>query len=174
MRRFWKAAESVAANGGFAIALDGRQVKTPARAALVVPTRELAEAISAEWNECGEEVDPRAMPLTGLANAAIDRIAPDKENYAAGIAAYGETDLVCYRAEGPGPLVGRQAESWDVLLEWARRRYDVDFVCQTGIMYVTQPEDTVRKLAHAVAALDAFQLAGLSPRPRAGRIREPF
>ncbi len=163
MRRFWKAAESVAANGGFAIGLDGRQVKTPARAALIVPTRALAEAISAEWNECGEEVDPRAMPLTGLANAAIDRIVPDKENYAAGIAAYGETDLVCYRAEGPGPLVSRQAESWDALLAWAQRRYDVDFVCQTGIMHVAQPEDTVHKLAHAVAALDAFQLAGLSP-----------
>lgn len=163
MKRFWKVAEVVEAEGGFAVALDRRQVKTPARAALKVPTRALADAIVAEWNGCGEEVDPRAMPLTGLANAAIDRIAPDKDDYAAGIASYGETDLVCYRAEGPELLVRWQAESWDALLAWARRRYDVDFVCQTGIMHVQQPQETVRKLAHAVVMLDAFQLAGLSP-----------
>lgn len=163
MKRFWTSAEDVEADHDFAIALDGKRVKTPARADLVVPTKALAEAIAAEWNECGEEVDPRAMPLTGLANAAIDRIAPDKENYAAGVASYGETDLVCYRAEGPATLVERQTENWDALLAWARRRYDVDLACQTGIMHVPQPDDTVRKLSHAVAMLDAFQLAGLSP-----------
>lgn len=163
MKRFWTAAEIVESGGGWAVVLDGRRVKTPARAELVLPTRTLAAAISAEWNECGQQVDPRAMPLTGLANAAIDRIAPDTENYAAGIASYGETDLVCYRAEGPNPLVERQQESWDGLINWARRRFDVDFACQTGIMHVPQPADTVRKLAHAVAALDAFRLAGLSP-----------
>lgn len=163
MKRFWRKAEIVEADDGFGIALDGRRVKTPARADRLIPTKPLAEAIAAEWNECGDDVDPRAMPLTGLANAAIDRIAPDKENYAAGIASYGESDLVCYRAEGPETLVRWQSESWDALLAWARRRYDVDFNCQTGIMHVPQPEETVRKLAHAVAALDAFQLAGLSP-----------
>ena len=163
MKRFWKVAEVVEAAGGFGIVLDGRPVKTPARVDLVVPAKPLAEAIASEWNECGEEVDPRTMPLTGLANAAIDRIAPDKENYAIGIASYGETDLVCYRVEGPETLVRRQTESWDALLNWARRRYDADFACQTGIMHVSQPEDTVRKLTHEVAALDPFHLAGLSP-----------
>ena len=163
MKRFWTAAEAIEADGGYGIALDGRRVKTPARAELLVPTPALAAAIASEWSECGEDVDPRAMPLTGLANAAIDRIAPDKVNYAAGIASYGETDLICYRADGPEALVRRQAEYWDVMLGWARRRYDVDFRCQIGIMHVSQPEDTVRKLSHAVAALDAFQLAGLSP-----------
>lgn len=163
MKRFWRVAEVVEAAGGFGIVLDGRPVKTPARADLAVPTKILAEAIAAEWNECGEEVAPRAMPLTGLANAAIDRIAPDKENYAIGIASYGETDLVCYRAEGPETLVRRQSESWDVLLSWARRRYDVDLACQAGVMHVPQPNETVRRLTHEVAALDQFQLAGLSP-----------
>lgn len=163
MRRFWKLAEVVEAAAGYGISLDGRRVKTPARTDLVVPTLSLACAIAGEWNGCGEDVDPRAMPLTGLSNAAIDHVASDMQNYAAGIASYGETDLVCYRAEGPELLVSRQAESWDALLAWARRRYDVDFACQTGIMHVRQPEETVRKLAHAVASLDAFQLAGLSP-----------
>jgi chaperone required for assembly of F1-ATPase len=103
------------------------------------------------------------MPLTGLANAAIDRVAPNKSKFAAGLARYAEADLTCYRAEGPEALVARQAESWDVLLAWARRRYDVDFACVSGVMHVPQPEETVRKLGHAVAMLDSFQLAGLSP-----------
>ena len=163
MKRFWTAAEAVEADGGHAIALDGRRVKTPARADLLVPTRSLAQAIAGEWNDCGETIDPGAMPLTGLANAAIDRIAPDKEAFAAGLASYGESDLTCYRAEGPELLVRWQQESWDALLEWARRRYDVDFRCQTGIMHIAQPEETVRKLRHAVATLNAFELAGLSP-----------
>ncbi|MGH6784394.1 MAG: ATP12 family chaperone protein [Sphingomicrobium sp.] len=163
MKRFWKSASAVEADGGFAIELDGRRVKTPARAELIVPTRGLANAIAAEWNECGETVDPRAMPLTGLANAVIDRVAPDKQQFADGIARYAETDLICYRAEGPDTLVARQAESWDALLGWARRRYDVDFACQRGVMHVAQPEETIRKLGHAVAVLDVFYLAGLSP-----------
>ena len=163
MKRFWTSAYSISVDEGHAITLDGKRVKTPARADLMVPTAALAGAIADEWNASGDTVDPRTMPLTGLANAAIDRIAPDKENYAAGIASYGESDLTCYRAEGPQMLAQRQSESWDALLTWARRRYDVDFACQTGVMHVPQPAETVRKLAHAVAALDAFELAGLSP-----------
>jgi chaperone required for assembly of F1-ATPase len=148
---------------GYAVELDGRPVKTPARAELAVPTSALAEAIAAEWNDSPEEVDPRTMPLTGLANAAIDRVASDKDAFAAGLARYGESDLTCYRAEGPETLVKRQTESWDALLGWARRRYDVDFATCSGVMHVPQPEETVRKLGHAVAMLDAFRLAGLSP-----------
>ena len=163
MKRFWKSAAAVEADGGFAIELDGRQVRTPARADLVVPTRALADALAREWNECGDRVDPRAMPLTGLANAAIDRVGPDKQTFAANLARYAETDLICYRAEGPEALVERQAESWDALLGWARRRYDVDFACQRGVIHVAQAEETIRKLDHAVAALDPLQLAGLAP-----------
>ena len=163
MKRFWKSAAAVESDGGFAVELDGRKVRTPARAELVVPTPKLADAIAAEWDQCGEEVDPRAMPLTGLANAAIDRVAADKDGFAAGLAKYAESDLTCYRAEGPRTLVDRQEESWDALLGWARRRYDVDFATCSGVMHVAQPEETVRKLGHAVASLDAFHLAGLSP-----------
>jgi chaperone required for assembly of F1-ATPase len=163
VRRFWKSAEVVEAKDGFGIALDGRSVKTPARTDLTVPTRVLASAIAAEWSVCGETVDPRAMPLTGLANAAIDRVGPDKASFAAGMARYAESDLTCYRAEGPEALVARQSESWDVLLAWARRRYDVDFTCVSGVMHVPQPKETLRKLGHAVTMLDAFRLAALSP-----------
>ena len=163
MKRFWKLAASAQEQGGWSIALDGRPVRTPARKPLVVPTQELAEAIAAEWNAAGEEVDPRAMLLTGLANAAIDRIGPDPAHYAEGLARYGEGDLACYRAERPSALVERQAQGWDKLLAWARRRFDVDFRTTSGILHVPQPEATVQRLAHAVGSLDPFRLAGLSP-----------
>lgn len=163
MKRFWKQAEVVDADAGFGIALDGRRLKTPGRIDLAVPTRALAEAIAAEWQDCGETIDPRKMPLTGLANAAIERVAADPVAFAAGLARYAESDLTCYRAEGPATLVARQSESWDGLLAWARRRYDVDFTTCSGVMHIAQPDETVRKLGHAVSSLDNFQLAGMSP-----------
>jgi chaperone required for assembly of F1-ATPase len=102
------------------------------------------------------------MPLTGFANAAIDRVAPEHKAFAGGLARYGEADLACYRSEWPPELVSRQAESWDALLAWARRRYDVDFVTTSGLLHVPQAPATLEQLSHAVAALSAFQLAGLS------------
>jgi chaperone required for assembly of F1-ATPase len=163
VKRFWKEATTIEAGGGFGLLLDGKPLKTPARAELVVPTAALAEAIAAEWNASGETVDPGQMPLTGLANAAIDRAGKDPQGFAASIACYAENDLTCYRAEGPTALVERQAEAWDALLGWARRRYDVDFATCSGVIHVAQPAETLRKLGHAVAVLEPFRLAGLSP-----------
>lgn len=164
MKRFWTQAAAVEGEGGeWRIELDGRPLRTPERARLVVPSRPLAEAIAGEWNSADEAIDPRALPLTGLANAAIDRVGPDKAAFAHGLARYGESDLACYRADGPRALVARQEEHWDRLLSWARRRFDVDFRTTSGIVHVAQPQATVDRLAHAVAALDPFRLAGLSP-----------
>jgi chaperone required for assembly of F1-ATPase len=159
VKRFWQ--QVSVEDGG--IALDGKPVRTPGRAPLLLPTPALANAIADEWRAVGENVDPRAMPLTGLANAAIDRIGPDPAAFAAGLAAYGESDLLYYRAELPQPLVARQAAAWDPLLDWARSRYDVHFETATGVMHRAQAPATVARLAEAVAALDAFRLAGLSP-----------
>lgn len=163
MKRFWKEARPVPADGGWTIELDGRPLRTPARQPLALPTRKLADAIAEEWQGAGETVDPRAMPLTGLANAAIDRIATDKDAFATGLAKYAEADLLCYRADLQETLAERQEAEWGPLLAWARRRYDIDFSVTAGIIHVPQPEATVQRLAHAVAALDAFRLAGLSP-----------
>jgi len=163
VKRFWKEAQAVEAEGGWGIELDGRPVRTPMRALLAVPTRALADAIAAEWNTMEGELDPRSMPLTGLANAAIDRVGADRAGFAKGLARYAEADLACYRAESPQGLCERQSREWDELLGWARRRYDVDFAVTTGIVHVDQPPATIERLAHEVAALDPFRLAGLSP-----------
>jgi len=163
VKRFWKEVSIERAGEGWAIRLDGRPVKTPARAPLEVPTDALAEAVAEEWRGVSERIDPRTMPLTGLANAAIDRIKPVRETFAKGLANYAEADLACYRSEGPRALVDRQERDWDKLLGWARRRFDIDFMTTSGLMHVAQPQATVDRLSHEVAALDPFRLAGLSP-----------
>ena len=168
MKRFWRTAEAVGSKWGWSIALDGKPVRTPARAPLTVPTERLARAIAEEWSAVGADIDPRAMPLTGLANAAIDRVAPDRQTFAGGLAHYAETDLACYRAEWPPELVERQSQAWDSLLAWARRRYDVDFATTSGLIHVPQSPATVERLGQAVAELDSFRLAGLSPLITAG------
>jgi chaperone required for assembly of F1-ATPase len=163
MKRFWKEVEVRRGSNGWAIRLDGRPVRTPARAELVVPSEALADGIAEEWRGVEDEIEPRSMPLTGLANAAIDRVAPERLAFAGGLARYAEADLACYRAEWPPELVQRQGDGWDSLLAWARRRYDVDFSTTSSLMHVPQPQATVEQLAHAVSALDPFRLAGLSP-----------
>jgi chaperone required for assembly of F1-ATPase len=163
VKRFYKEATAAPIGGGWEIRLDERPVKTPARQPLLLPTASLAEAVAEEWRAQCDKVDPRSMPITGLANAAIDRIVPDRQAFARSLALFGESDLLCYRADAPEPLVRRQAETWDPLLAWARGRFDIDFEVTTGVMHRPQPERTVEQLARAVSARDAFQLAALSP-----------
>lgn len=162
MKRFYKTATVEERADGFAILLDGRAVKTPARAAFVLPGRALAEAVAAEWNAQGEAIEPAAMTMTGFANAAIDQVLPDVSGFAAGIAAYGANDLFCYRAADPAELAALQADQWDPLLDWARGRYAVAFEVTDGIMPVNQPPATVAKMGSAVTGLDPWLLSGFS------------
>ncbi len=163
MRRFYTVAEAVAEADGWAIRLDERPVKTPARIPLTVPGEPLAQAIVAEWLGQGETIDPASMPMTGFANATIDRVLPARADFRAQIAAYGASDLLCYRAAEPPDLAALQAASWDGLLDWARARFDVSFAVTSGIMPVDQPPATLARLWAVVDALDPWLLAG--PRP---------
>ncbi|MGI4948633.1 MAG: ATP12 family chaperone protein, partial [Janthinobacterium lividum] len=160
MKRFWR---EVTIDADRVVRLDARPVRTPGRVPLALPTDALAEAVADEWRAVGESIDPRAMPLTGLANASIDRITPDPAAFAATLARYAETDLLCYRTQGPEPLVERQAALWNPPLAWARARYDVGVETVAGIMHRPQPPATITRLGEAIAARDAWQLAALSP-----------
>lgn len=162
MKRFYQQAAAVRSDDGWQVQLDGRPVRTPARAPLLLPTQASADAVVAEWQGQGEKIDPASMPMTGFANAAIDQITPYRARFAEGIARYGESDLLCYRADGPAELVARQAALWDPLLDWARMRYDVAFRTTQGIIHVAQPPETLARLSATVASFDAFALAGLS------------
>ena len=160
-KRFWKAASVEDADGGFAVQLDGRPLRTPAKAALVVPTRALAAAIAAEWDAQGDDVDPRTMPVTRSANAAIDKVRPQHAEVAALIADYGGTDLLCYRADAPPALIARQGAVWDPLLDWAATALGARLVVTQGVIPVAQPAAALGALRGQVTALSEFELAAL-------------
>jgi chaperone required for assembly of F1-ATPase len=160
-RRVWKAAAAAEAEGGWTVALDGRPLRTPAGAAFLAPGRAVAEAAAAEWDAQGDTVAPETMPVTRAVNTALDRIAPQIAAVRAEIAAYGGSDLLCYRAAHPEALTARQAAAWDPHLAWARARYGAALVCAEGVMHVSQPEESVTRLRAAVEAQDALALAAL-------------
>ena len=126
-RRFYTSVTVSEHEGGFGVSLDGRAIKTPAKALLSVPTADLAGYIAAEWDAQGDRINPEAMPATRFANAAIDKVRVQFAEVADMLGAYGETDLLCYRAEAPVELTARQAAAWDPLLDWAARRFGVDW-----------------------------------------------
>lgn len=160
-KRFWKEATALETGGGFSIRLDGRVVKTPAKAALILPTLALAEAVAAEWDAQQGAVRPETMPLTRAANSAIDKVAPMRAEVIAELAGYGGSDLICYRAERPQPLIDRQAAAWDPLVDWAATHLQSPLVLTHGIMPVPQPEASLARLTGHVAGLSDFGLAGL-------------
>ncbi len=163
MKRFWKEVAVVAEDGGWGIALDGRPVRTPQRAPLAVGSPTLAEAIAAEWRDVGETIEPAAMPMTGLTNAAIDLATPDLAAFAAPIAAYAESDLFCYRDARDATLQAEQAAVWNPLLAWAEARYDIEFTLTQGVLPVDQPEATIATLQDVVLAQDAWRITALTP-----------
>lgn len=155
-RRFYK---TVSVTDDLGIALDGRPVKTPAKAPLRLPTRALAEAVAAEWDAQGEKIDAASMILTKLANTAIDRVAPDRQRIEAEVLDYASSDLVCYRADRPPDLVDRHTREWDPVVDWARTALDAPFEVTVGVIHKAQPETAVAAYASALSELSDFELA---------------
>lgn len=161
MKRFYKECSVGAVDGGFTVLLDGKPVRTPAKAALVLPTRALAEAVAEEWAEQGDKIVPDTMPMMTLSATAIDRVTAAKADVAADAAGYAGSDLLCYRADTPVELAQRQAEAWDPVLAWAGERYDVQFTTTAGVMPVDQPEETRARFQAVATSLDPLRLTAV-------------
>lgn len=158
-KRFWKQAEVAETEGGFTVLLDSRALKTPAKTPFWVPTRALAKEVSAEWQAQSDKVKPESMPFTRTANSALDKVTPQFEAVADMLAAYGGSDLLCYRATAPKELVARQAQLWDPLIGWAKATFGTDLIVTQGVMPVEQPPASSRLFQAEVRALSPFQLA---------------
>lgn len=161
-KRFYKNAEAVAEKGGFAITLDGRPTRTPAREPLVLPTEALGAAVAAEWNAQGETIDPATMPLTRIANVAIDGVARARDEVAAEIVKYAGSDLVCYRAEHPERLVAKQSLHWDPVLGFARDALKARFLLAEGVVFVGQPDEALEAVGAVIPRDDVFTLTALN------------
>ncbi len=160
-KRFWTAAGICETAGGFGVLLDTRAVKTPGKAELIVPTRVMAQAIALEWDAQTTTIDPRGMPVTRAANSAIDKVTPQKMEVAELLAAYGDSDLLCYRATAPASLVAVQAAGWDPMLDWATATLNAPLTTVAGVIHQPQPAASLAMLTQHVAALDAFALTAL-------------
>ncbi len=161
MKRFYKQASSGEVDGGFTVLLDGRAIKTPAKAALVLPSEKLADAVAAEWDAQEEEVAPQTMPLMRYAATAIDRVTPQRQQVIDDLSAYGETDLVCYRATYPERLVTKQSEAWDPLVSWIQEAHDVKLKIVDGVGYVAQDPKSLQKMKAVLEQQSDLQLAAI-------------
>ncbi|HEU5017764.1 MAG TPA: ATP12 family protein [Pseudolabrys sp.] len=161
-KRFYARAEiGERGEAGFPVLLDGKPVRTPARRLLAAPSPALAEAIAKEWNAQTDAVDPARMPLTRLANAVIDAVADATGPVAAEVERYFESDLVCYRADGPAGLVARQSRAWDPVLAWAHETWGARFVQVEGVMFAAQPREAIAAARTAIPS-DPWRLGAVS------------
>ncbi|MDF0517853.1 ATPase [Bradyrhizobium yuanmingense] len=143
-KRFYKEAGVVDAEGGFAITLDGKPIRTPSGRQLVIPTRALADSVAAEWAAQGEAIDPVTMPLTRIANSVVEGVIDRVELVSDDLAKYFESDLLFYRAGHPEGLVAREAAHWDPVLSWAAQTLGAHFILSEGVMHVKQPDEAVK------------------------------
>jgi chaperone required for assembly of F1-ATPase len=162
MKRFWKTVTTERTDDGWRILLDSRPVSTPARQPCLVPVAEMAEAIACEWDARDGEIRPLEMPMTRTAATCIDRVLPNLAEVHANVAAYGGTDLLCYRAERPVALNVRQREGWDPILDWAAETFHATLETGHGVMHIPQPEAALTRLAAEVERTDPWQLTALS------------
>jgi len=163
-KRFYKQVGLVEEDEGFSIQLDGRTVRSPAGTAMRLPVRALADAVAAEWDAQAEKIDPASMPLFSLAVTVIDRVTPQRAAICSELTAYGGNDCICYQDAGnaeEADLAVRQAQGWGPWLDWARAALGADLVVATGIMPVTQPQDSLTALRRAVESHDDWELGML-------------
>jgi len=162
MKRFYRDVTVSAQPGGFGVALDGKALRTPAKRALLLPTRALAEALAAEWAGQGGDIRPDTMKLMALASTALDLVADKRAAVADEAARYAGTDLLCYRAEAPESLVRREWALWQPLLDWAADRFDAPLRVTAGIVPIEQPADSLKALRFVLDGLDPLTLAALA------------
>ncbi|HUI13854.1 MAG TPA: ATP12 family protein [Xanthobacteraceae bacterium] len=159
-RRSYAATGTNPVDGGYAVVLDGKPVRTPAGRVLAMPALALARAIAAEWAAQRDVIDPATMPMTRLANAIIDGVAEKPGAVASEIEKYLASDLLFYRASGPQPLRERQEALWDPILAWARDALGANFVLAEGVVHVAQPDAALKAAAAAIPS-DPWRLGAL-------------
>jgi chaperone required for assembly of F1-ATPase len=162
MKRFYKIVGIERDATGHAITLDGKRVRTPLGRPLALPNAALAKAVTDEWAAQGETIRPATMPLTSIANTAIDRIASGRDAVVGGLLRYAETDLLCYRADGPAELVARQFAVWQPVLDWAAVGLGAILQVTAGVVPVAQDEGALAALRRVLRAYDDLRLAALS------------
>ena len=160
-QRFYKVVSIAGERPELAIHLDGRPIRTPLKRTFEVPSRDLAEAIALEWQAQENVIDPSTMPLTKLANTAIDRVNIDRARIIEEIVGFAGSDLVCYRADEPIALRERQAAAWDPVLAWVERELDAKFETTTGILFRDQSRDALNAMRAYLRERSSWEMTSI-------------
>jgi chaperone required for assembly of F1-ATPase len=161
-KRFYKDVSVIAEAGGFGVSLDGKPLRTPANALLLLPAEKAARLVAEEFAVQVETIDPMSMPVYRLFNTAIDGVASDPQAVLEDILRFASSDLVCYRADSPQSLADREAEAWDPVIDWARSSLGARFLLAEGVMHVQQPRETIAAIAiHLRQRMEPLRLAAL-------------
>jgi chaperone required for assembly of F1-ATPase len=158
-KRFWTSTSVVAVEGGYAVHLDARPVKTPSKKLLILSNSAVAQAIAVEWDAQQGLIRPDTMPMTRYANSAVEKVAPQFDAVADHVATYGETDLLCYRATAPQALIDRQNAAWDPWLEWAAQDLNAPLIATAGVMYIAQNPASLTNLRAQIDEMTDFHLS---------------
>lgn len=159
-KRFYAKSDVVKTDGGHAVTLDGKPIRTPSGRIITVPAREIAEAMAAEWQAQQETIDPLTMPMTRFANSVVDAVVDRVALVRDDITKFLQSDLLFYRAGHPEPLVAREAKHWDPVLFWAADTLGAHFILAEGVVHVRQPRSAV-EAARAVLPDDPWSVAAM-------------
>lgn len=161
-KRFYEHASAEKVDGGYAVQLDGKTVKTPQGTPLVMPSLALCEAVAQEWADQGDEIDPKSMALMPLAGTAIDRVSEVREGLVEGLLKFAETDLLCYFAEDTQEaLVAKQEQAWQPLLDWTADALGARLVSTQGIIAVDQDPKALAVLKDVLETFDNWTLTAM-------------
>lgn len=161
-KRFYKDVSVAPMEGGYAVHLDGKPVRTPAKALLLLPTEAAAELVAQEFAAQGENIDPATMPVYRLVNTAIDGVAADPQAVLEDVLRFASSDLLCYRAGDPERLVANQAEAWDPVIDWARASLGARLFLAEGVMHVEQPREAIAAIGvHLAQRAEPLRLSAL-------------
>ena len=162
-KRFWETVSTVCVDGAslYKVYLDKRLLNSPNKKPLILPTKEMADHVVFEWESQGDKVDPLTMPYTRSANSSIDKVAPQTDEIRKLVTDYGDSDLICYRADKPKELVRRQEKIWSNLVLWSASDLNAPLNIFEGVVYEPQPSQSILEFEKQVSNLNTFQLCAL-------------
>lgn len=161
-KRFYKDVGVAPLNDGFAVVLDGRQVRTPGKKVPIsVPAESIASVMAAEWAAQDTHINPVTMPMVRLVNAAVEGGAETVPALRAEIGKFAANDLLLYRADTPAELVAVQERYWDEALVRLARHFDLAFQPTIGIIHQAQPASTLHKLDAALERQGLLSLTAM-------------
>lgn len=142
----------------FAIHAAGKALLTPLKLPMHVPTQALADAMAAEWRTHGKFAAGK-MPLTTLAQTAIDRIEQQRELIVESLLTYVDTDALVYRSNSSQKLAQTQKLKWDPVLNWSANLLKAKWEVTTGVMPVDQSAELHDGIREYLQKLDTMRLS---------------